>query len=92
VLGAKQAPDLGSIAKLRALGVTHLALCEKNYAAFAAEGFAVKDEANVAARRAFYLTALERGRIVRSWSAGSVDVLQPGLVLLDITAIDAERR
>jgi hypothetical protein len=89
VLGAKQAADLGSLAALRARGVTHLALCERSFAAYFAEGQTVRNGEVVASRRAFYRTALERGRVLHRWKAGPVVHLQPGLVLVDITELDA---
>jgi hypothetical protein len=89
VFGAKQAPDLGSLAQLRARGVTHLALCESAYGAYFATGQIVKDEASVASRRAFYETALERGRVLRAWKRGRVIPLQPGLVLVDVSEIES---
>jgi hypothetical protein len=88
VLGARHAPDLGSLPELRARGVTHLALCERTYGRFFAADRVVTDEASVAARRAFYRTALERGRVVRRWEQGRVTHLQPGLVLLDVSALE----
>ncbi|HEX2486680.1 MAG TPA: glycosyltransferase family 39 protein [Myxococcota bacterium] len=88
VLGARHAADLGSLAELRARGVTHLALCEKTYGRFLATDRAVRDPQSVAARREFYRTALAQGRLVREWPPGPVSHLQPGLVLLDVSALE----
>ena len=89
VLGATQAPDLGTLDELRARGVTHLALCWKTYRYYFATDKIVKDAAIVTARRTFYRTALERGRILREWKPGRVVYLQPGLVLIDISGLGA---
>ena len=88
VIGAKQAPDLGSLAELRARGVTHLALCGKTYGPYFATDRIIKDQDSVLARRAFYQTALERGRVLREWKPGRVSYLQPGLVLVDISGLE----
>jgi hypothetical protein len=88
VIGDKQAADLGSLAELRARGVTHLALCERNFGRFLATDRIVVDPNYVAPRRDFYETALERGRVLRAWKRGRVVPLQPGLVLVDISGLD----
>jgi hypothetical protein len=88
VLGAKQASDLGSLAALRARGVTHLALCERTYHRYFATDRVATDPAYVDAQRAFYRTALERGRVLRKWEQGPVVHLQPGLALVDITQLE----
>jgi hypothetical protein len=88
VIGAKQACDLGSLADLRARGVTHLALNEKTYGRYFVPGQIVKDEDAVMARRAFYQTALERGRVLQRWKLGRVRHFQPGLVLVDISGLE----
>jgi hypothetical protein len=88
VIGAKQACDLGTIAELRAQGVTHLALNGKTYGRYFKPGVVVEDHGAVAAKRAFYQTALERGRILQQWKLGRVRHFQPGLVLVDITGIE----
>jgi hypothetical protein len=85
VIGAKQACDLGSLADLRARGVTHLALNEKTYRRYFVSGQIVKDPDAVLARRAFYETALEKGRVLERWELGRVRHFQPGLVLVDIS-------
>jgi hypothetical protein len=87
VMGAKQAADLGSLAELRARGVTHLALCRRTWGPYFEDQRVVGEE-HVAARREFYRTALERGRILREWPAGRVIYLQPGLELVDISALE----
>jgi 4-amino-4-deoxy-L-arabinose transferase-like glycosyltransferase len=87
ILGAKQAPDLGSLAELRARGVTYLALCRRTFGTYFDADHVVRDEAHVSARRAFYRTALERGRVLREWEPGPVTYLQPGLVLVDISGV-----
>jgi hypothetical protein len=88
VLGAKEASELGSLGELRARGVTHLALCRRTYRRYFAPDRIVRDADAVAARRSFYRTALERGRVLREWKPGRVSYLQPGLVLVDISALD----
>jgi hypothetical protein len=88
VIGAKQACDLGSIAELRAQGVTHLALNAKTYGRYFKPGLIVKDHGAVAAKRAFYETALEQGKVLREWKLGRVRHFQPGLVLVDITGLE----
>jgi hypothetical protein len=88
VIGAKQACDLGSIAELRARGVTHLALNGKTYGRYFKPGLVVKDSGAVAAKRAFYETALNEGRVLQEWKLGRVRHFQPGLVLVDITGLD----
>ena len=88
VLGAKQAADLGSLAELRARGVTHLALSRRAYGPYFATDQIIKDQDVVAARRGFYQTALERGRVLREWKKGQVIYLQPGLVLVDISELE----
>jgi hypothetical protein len=88
VIGAKQACDLGTLAELRAQGVTHLALNAKTYGRYFKEGLVVKDAAAVGAKRAFYETALQQGRVLREWKLGRVRHYQPGLALVDITELD----
>ena len=88
VLGAQQAPDLGSLAELRARGVTHLALCAKTYEPYFATDRVIEDQDSVMAGRAFYQAALERGRVLREWKPGRVGYLQPGLVLVDISGLE----
>ena len=56
VVGAKQAPDLGSLAELRARGVTHLALCEKTYGPYFATNRVVKGREH---RRAYDFVSQE---------------------------------
>ena len=89
VIGAKQACDLGSLAELRARGVTHLALNAKTYMRYFQPGQIVKDHDVVSERRAFYETALEKGRVLHEWKLGRVRHFQPGLVLVDITGLEA---
>jgi hypothetical protein len=88
ILGAAQVADLGSLAELRARGVTHLALCEKTYGPYFATDRIIEDQSFVKARRAFYQTALERGRVLREWKQGRIVYLQPGLVLVDVSGLD----
>jgi hypothetical protein len=88
VLGARQASDLGTLAELRARGVTHLALCEKTYRRYFATDRVAIDPAYVERQRAFYRTALERGRVLRQWEQGKVTYLQPGLALVDISELE----
>jgi hypothetical protein len=88
VIGEKQACDLGSLAELRARGVTHLALNGKTYGRYFKPGLVVKDEDAVMAKRAFYQTALEKGRVLHEWKLGRVRHFQPGLVLVDISGLD----
>ncbi len=88
VIGAKQACDLGSLADLRARGVTHLALNGKTYGRYFKPGLVVKDHGAVAAKRAFYQTALEEGRVLQRWELGTVRHFQPGLVLVDISGLE----
>jgi hypothetical protein len=90
VIGAKQACDLGSLAELRARGVTHLVLNAKTYGRYFQPGQIVKDADIVTARRAFYQTALERGRVLHEWKLGRVRHFQPGLVLVDISGLDPD--
>ena len=42
------------------------------------------------AKRAFYETALEKGRVLREWKLGRVRHFQPGLVLVDISGLDTD--
>ena len=88
VIGAKQACDLGTLAELRAQGVTHLALNAKTYGRYFKPGLIIKDEGAVAAKRAFYQTALEKGRVLHEWKLGRVRHYQPGLALVDITGLE----
>jgi hypothetical protein len=88
VIGAKQACDLGSISELRARGVTHLALNAKTYGRYFKPGLIVKDHGAVSAKRAFYETALEKGRVLHEWKLGRVRHFQPGLALVDITGLE----
>ena len=88
MIGAKQACDLGSLAELRARGVTHLALNEKTFGRYFVPGLIVNDADAVMPRRAFYQTALEEGRVLQRWKLGRVRHFQPGLVLVDISTLD----
>ena len=88
VIGAKQACDLGTLAELRAQGVTHLALNAKTYGRYFKDGLIVKDAGAVGAKRAFYETALQQGRVLHEWKLGRVRHFQPGLALVDITELD----
>jgi Glucosyl transferase GtrII/Dolichyl-phosphate-mannose-protein mannosyltransferase len=90
VLGAKQACDLGSLADLRARGVTHLALNGKTYGRYFTPGLVAEDQDAVMANRAFYQTALEKGRVLHEWKLGRVRHYQPGLVLVDISGLDPD--
>jgi len=87
VIGAKQACDLGTLAELRARGVTHLALNEKTFGRYFVAGKSVTDAEIVGPRRAFYQEALERGRVLQRWKLGRVRHFQPGLVLVDISEL-----
>lgn len=88
ILGAKRACDLGSIAKLRANGFTHVALCNRTFERFLGGGRVVTDPTGAGARRDFYETALKEGLILQTWKQGLVTYMQPGLVLIDITKIE----
>jgi len=90
VIGAKQACDLGTLAELRARGVTHLALNAKTYGRYFKPGLVVKDQEAVAAKRGFYETALEKGRVLHEWKLGRVRHFQPGLALVDISGLEPD--
>jgi hypothetical protein len=78
--GDKKASALGTLSELRRRGVTHLAICARTYQRFLL-GDASPD-------KLFYQTALKRGVTLFSTPPGTISYLQPGLILLDITALE----
>lgn len=85
--GKKESADLGSIADLRAQGVTHVAICGRTYLRYLDENKTDKNGSNQTPERVFYDTLLKKGRIVWSSEFGQVTYLQPGLKLVDITGL-----
>jgi hypothetical protein len=83
----KEAADLGTIEQLRKEGVTHLAICERTFGRYLDETRTTKTGTNQTPERLFYHTALTRGKILWSSPLGRVTYLQPGLRLIDISAL-----
>jgi hypothetical protein len=72
--------DLGSIAELRARGITHVAVCEADYHLVTRGG----REGKGAARGRWYAELFENYPVVWQRKAGEIEYLQPGLSLYRI--------
>ncbi len=83
----KEVADLGSVAQLRAEGVTHVAICERTYGRYLDETRTTKTGTNQTPEREFYDTVLKKGAILWSSDLGRVTYLQPGLKLIDISKL-----
>jgi hypothetical protein len=85
--GEKEVADLGTIADLRAKGVTHVAICERTYGRYLDDKRSTKTGSNQTPERTFYETLLQKGKVVWSSPLGRVTYLQPGLKLVDISGL-----
>jgi hypothetical protein len=83
--GKKEVGEMGSIAELRAQGVTHIAICGRTYARYL--DLSRQTHSQSARMREFYQTLLTRGEVLWSSPMGSVNYLQPGLQLVDIQGL-----
>ena len=85
VSGKKEVGEMGSVAELRALGITHIAICGRTYARYL--DLSRNADPKSGQMRAFYQTLLTRGKVLWSSPMGSVNYLQPGLPLVDIQGL-----
>jgi hypothetical protein len=74
------AADLGTIAELRARGITHVAVCEPDYHLV----LRPSKDAKVAERGRWYADLFQNYPVVWQRKAGDIDYLQPGLSLYRI--------
>jgi hypothetical protein len=90
VIGARKLTTLGGVPAMRAMGVTHVAICYRIYGRYLDGTLNVADgDGTGAAIRALYSTLLEKGRILWQTPVGENPYLQPGLTLIDIRGIEA---
>ena len=87
VIGEKEVADLGDIAALKAMGVTHVALCARTYGRYLNGARTIKEDSKAAAAQQLYRTLNERGQVLWESPMGRISYLQPGLRLVDIRAI-----
>ncbi len=85
VTGKKEVSELGSVAELRAQGITHIAICGRTYGRYL--DLARNVDPQTGQKRMFYQTLLTRGKVLWSSPMGSVNYLQPGLQLVDIQGL-----
>jgi hypothetical protein len=87
VIGATTLSELGTLAELKAKGVTHVALCNRTYARYIGDRLVPADGSPAAAAQELYRTVNEKGKIIWEAPPGQNGYLQPGLRLIDITGI-----
>jgi hypothetical protein len=83
ILAKKFAADVGSIAELRKMGVTHVAVSETDYGRFFLNGVRPRKEetADFERRKAFYTELLRDGDLIFQRERGTVLYLHPGIRL-----------
>ncbi|MES2706910.1 MAG: hypothetical protein V4726_09945 [Verrucomicrobiota bacterium] len=87
VIGAPVLADLGDLAKLKSMGITHAAINHRTYSRYLNGSLDIQEGTPAAAIRQFYLTITDSGRIIWETPPGRNGHLQPGLRLIDIRAI-----
>jgi hypothetical protein len=83
VLDASFAPDLGSIDKLRAMGVGYVAVCRQNYGRYFNDETKPQDfvKQGYDIRRDFYGRLFQEGTLLKAWPKGPITYVQPGIKL-----------
>jgi len=89
VFNANFAPDLGTLDELRAMGVTHVAICQQSYRRYFRDETKPREGARTAFdhRREFYAEVLEQGELLREWPPGTISYLQPGIRLYRVAPL-----
>jgi len=87
VSGKKELADLGTLADLRAMGVTHVAVCQRTYGRYLDASRKDSKGSNQTAERAFYESLFSKGTILWESKIGPVTYLQPGLRFVDISKL-----
>ncbi len=87
VIGEKEIADLGDLANLKAMGVTHVAICARTYGRYMNGARNIKEGSEAAAAQKLYQTVNERGKVLWESPMGRISYLQPGLRLMDIRGI-----
>ncbi len=87
VIGGKEIADLGDLAKLKAMGVTHVAICTRTYGRYVSGSRTIKEGGKAAAAQRLYQTVNEHGKVLWNSPMGRISYLQPGLRLVDIRPI-----
>jgi hypothetical protein len=84
----KYAADLGTLAQLRALGITHVAVSKSDYGKFFLPGISPQagEGESFMRRRAFYEELFRDGRLLFQRERGTVLYLHPGIQLYRIAA------
>lgn len=89
VIGARKLVTLGGIRGMRAMGVTHVAICYRIYGRYLDGTLNVADgDGGGAAIRDLYQTLVQKGHILWEMPLGENPYLQPGLSLIDIRGIE----
>ncbi|MES2706912.1 MAG: hypothetical protein V4726_09955 [Verrucomicrobiota bacterium] len=86
VIGGRKLTDIGDIAHMKALGITHAAICQRIYGRYLNGTLEVKEGKPLRIQQ-LYKNLIENGKVVWDAPRGENVHLQPGLKLIDIRAI-----
>ena len=80
------APDLGSIAELRAQGIRYVVTSPKKSRRYTSGGMVPSDDVKEEfdRRKTFYTALPEQARLLKKWDMAEIDTLHPGIELYDI--------
>jgi len=87
ILAKKYAADIGTIAELRALGITHVAVSKSDYGKFFLPGLRPQSSEadDFARRKAFYKELLRGGKPIFERTRGAVLYLHPGIQIYQLS-------
>ena len=82
------APDLGTLAELRAQGVRYVVTSPKKSLRYTGGGMVPSDDAReeFERRKTFYTALPQQAKLLKKWEMAEIDTLHPGIELYDLGA------